>query len=79
MAESVPRRTVFRVPGARGALLVAEVERAIGDRAEVQLGAWRYTERFDALDPDSPRAISQGAYALVEGAVAAGIARARNW
>ncbi|HEX7851621.1 MAG TPA: carbohydrate porin [Sphingomonas sp.] len=71
-SASNPRRTVFRVPGARGALLVAEVEHALGGDAELQLGAWRYTNRFDPIDPRRPRAISQGAYALIEGPLGGG-------
>lgn len=67
-----PRRTAFRLPGMRGALLVAEVERALGGGAEIQLGAWRYTGRFDPLDPARSRAISQGAYALIEGPLGGG-------
>lgn len=64
-----PRRSAIRFPGTRGALQVAEVEHRIGTSGEVQLGAWRYTGRFDALDPRRPRAVSQGAYALVEGPI----------
>ncbi|HEU4959330.1 MAG TPA: carbohydrate porin [Sphingomonas sp.] len=61
-----PRRTVFRLPGAKGALIVGEVERLFGS-AEVQLGAWRYTDRFPAQASVDRRVASQGAYALVEG------------
>ncbi len=69
-----PRRSAIRFPGTRGALLVAEVEHRIGKSGKLQLGAWRYTDRFDALDPGrSPRAVSQGAYALVEGPLGRGI------
>ena len=68
-SASDPRRTVLRLPGVRGALLVAEVERKMG-HVEVQLGAWHYTTRFDALDPGATRGTSQGAYALVEGEIA---------
>ena len=72
-SSSDPRRTVFRMPGVRGALLVAEVERRLGAGVELQLGAWRYTTRFDPLDPSRPRAISQGAYALIEGPLGGGV------
>lgn len=68
-----PRRSAIRFPGTRGALLVGEIEHRIGKSGEVQLGAWRYTDRFDALDPSRPRAVSQGAYALVEGPLGSGI------
>lgn len=61
-----PRRTVFRLPGSKGALIVGEVERRFG-KAELQLGAWRYTDRFAAQDAPGRRVASQGAYALVEG------------
>ena len=63
---SDPRRTVFRLPGAKGALIVGEVERLFGS-TEVQLGAWRYTDRFPAQGSAGRRVASQGAYALVEG------------
>jgi porin len=68
-SASDPRRSVLRLPGIRGALLVAEVERKMGG-VEVQLGAWHYTTRFDPLDPGTARGVSQGAYALVEGEIA---------
>ncbi|QNA86287.1 carbohydrate porin [Sphingomonas sp. So64.6b] len=68
-----PRRSAIRFPGSRGALLVAEIEHRIGRSGEVQLGAWRYTDRFDALDPTRPRVVSQGAYALIEGPLGRGI------
>jgi len=66
-----PRRSVLRLPGIRGALIVAEADRRIGDHAEVQLGLWHYTTRFASLDPAFPaRGTSQGGYAQIEGDVA---------
>jgi porin len=66
-----PRRTVLRFPGQSGALLVAEVDVAVG-RVSVQLGGWSYTGRFDAIEQyaaAAPRQIrgNRGLYALVEG------------
>jgi porin len=67
-----PRRTAIRFPGQRGALIVAEVERQVASIGEVQLGVWHYTTRFASLDPATARReTSQGAYAMVEGQVAA--------
>lgn len=65
-AHHDPRLPAVRLPGTTGALLVGEVEVPVGS-AQVQLGAWTYTTRFDAIVPGMPRARSQGAYALVEG------------
>lgn len=67
-----PRRTVVRWPGERGALVVGEVDVVLGDAAEVQLGAWHYTSRFDRLTPPTAglpadRGVSRGAYAMLEG------------
>lgn len=68
-----PRRAVFRLPGARGALLVGEVDRKLGKGVELQLGAWRYTPKFDHIDPEiDARGVSQGAYAMVEGTTTRG-------
>jgi porin len=67
-----PRRTAIRFPGQRGALIVAEVERQLDSTGEIQLGIWHYTTRFASLDPTSARREkSQGAYALIEGQMAA--------
>jgi porin len=56
-------------PGRDGALLVAEANIPINKSGELQLGAWRYTNRFDRID-GSGEASSGGAYALVQGLVA---------
>lgn len=65
------RRTVIRFPGQSGLLLVAEADRAMGEGAKVQLGAWTYTSRFEALEAAKPvRANNQGAYGLIEGRLA---------
>ena len=61
-----PRRAALRVPGTTGALIVGEVDRTLG-RAKLQLGAWRYTARFDSVDATrSGKRPSHGAYALAE-------------
>lgn len=63
-----PRRAAFRIPGVKGALLVAEVERSLPGEGKIQAGAWRYTPRFASIDPASSRdGVSQGAYVMVEG------------
>lgn len=68
---SNPRRTVFRIPGERGALLIGEVERKFPGDGEVQLGLWHYTTTFHAIDPGATgKATSQGGYALVQGTLA---------
>lgn len=63
---SNPRRTVFRIPGERGALLIGEVERKLPGEGAIQLGMWHYTTRFDLIDPVAGgKATSQGGYALL--------------
>jgi porin len=67
-----PSRTVFRLPGHHGALLVTEGDVRLGPIGTVSAGIWRYTSRFDALvdtAPDgtpSPQRTSRGAYAAIE-------------
>jgi porin len=67
-----PKRTLFRLSGEEGALLIAEVEHRFGDRAKLKLGGWAYTGEFDAIEelaPDgSPARLgaNRGAYALIE-------------
>jgi porin len=65
-----PRDVVIRFPGQRGALIVAEADVKLAENANVQLGLWTYTSRFDTLsgNPERLRA-SRGAYALIEGSV----------
>lgn len=70
-----PRRTVFRLPGETGLLVVGEGEIQISKYAQVQIGAWTYTSSFDALDQDpgddaDDRVKSRGAYAMIEGRLA---------
>ena len=66
-----PRRTVLRLPGRHGLLLVGEVDRKFG-AGELQLGAWAYTSRFDAITRRDPSGYpsrlrgNQGVYAQVE-------------
>lgn len=68
-----PLRTVFRLPGTSGALLVGEIELPLGKRAQVQFGGWHYTTRFDALTADRPPAPASGGYVTVEGPLGAGL------
>lgn len=65
-----PRRTVVRFPGDTGLLTVAEAEYRLSEQAEIQVGAWSYTSKFDTL-PDVEGRVERrrgngGAYALVE-------------
>lgn len=63
-----PRRTVVRFPGDTGLLLVGETEIQLSDDAELQVGAWAYTTRFETIsDPERQQRGNRGAYALVEG------------
>jgi porin len=68
-----PTRTLIRLSGEEGALLIAEAEHRFGERAKLKLGGWAYTAEFDAIEdlaPDgSPARLdsNRGAYALVEG------------
>jgi porin len=55
--------------GRDGALLIAEAGWSLGDGAHMQIGAWRYTDRFDRLDGQG-RASSGGVYGLVQGRLA---------
>lgn len=71
-ARHDPRKLAVRLPGTTGALLIAEAKVPIGAWL-LQFGGWHYTTRFDALDPALPSAVSRGAYAMVEGAMARGV------
>lgn len=65
-----PRDVVIRFPGQRGALIVAEADVKVAEGADVQLGLWTYSSRFDRLSGTPARLrASRGAYALIEGAV----------
>jgi porin len=63
--------------GRDGALIAAEAGWALGKGARMQIGGWRYTDRFPRID-GSGRAASDGAYALVEGRLA-GSEQGRAW
>lgn len=63
-----PRKMAIRFPGTTGALLIAETRLPIGTWL-LQVGGWHHTTRFDALETDRPRALSRGAYGMLEGAV----------
>lgn len=73
---SDPRVPTLRLPGIRGALLVAEADVRLGAALGAKIGGWTYTSRFDALAgagaDGAPRrlASSRGAYAMVEGRLA---------
>ena len=53
-------------PGRDGALLVAEAGIPIHGTGELQLGGWRYTDRFDRIDGRG-QASSGGGYVLLQG------------
>jgi len=67
-----PMRTVLRIPGGQGALLVAEAELPLGEKAQVQFGGWHYTTRFDPVTESETAAPSSGAYAMIEGKLGGG-------
>ncbi len=67
-ARHDPRKVAFRLPGATGALLIAEARVPVGAWL-LQFGGWHYTTRFEALEPGKPPALSRGAYAMLEGSV----------
>jgi porin len=67
-----PSRTIVRLPGTSGLLMVGEAEVNLGRNAQLQVGAWRYTSKFQTIIPDEndlalERRGNQGAYAMVEG------------
>lgn len=45
-----PARTVFRLDGQEGALVVGEVEAPLGEGSRLLFGHWRYTATFDRFD-----------------------------
>lgn len=71
--RSDPGRTVFRLPGVDGALLVAEGDVSVGSGLILTAGGWTYTTRFDALTrtdqagETSRLRSSRGAYGAIEG------------
>lgn len=67
-----PGRTVIRLPGDTGVLMVGEGEIKVGAEAQVQLGAWAYSTGFERLRQDgagipTSDGSSRGGYAMVEG------------
>jgi porin len=64
-----PHRFLPGAPGRNGALLVAEAGIPIDGTGELQIGGWRYTDRFDRLDGRG-RGSSGGGYALLQGTLA---------
>lgn len=64
-----PHRFLPGRPGRDGALLVAEGGLPLGSDGQLQLGAWRYTARFDRID-GAGRASSGGAYVQLQGSLA---------
>ncbi|WP_408590151.1 carbohydrate porin [Novosphingobium sp.] len=72
-SRAEPLRAALRLPGTTGALLVAEAELPLG-KGQVQFGGWHYTNHFDAVTEGGAPAVSQGAYAMVEGPVTHAIA-----
>jgi len=75
-----PHRFQPGPPGRDGALLIAEAGVSLGGTARMQIGGWRYTDRFARLDGQG-RAGSGGVYGQIEGRLAgAGKERAlRAW
>lgn len=71
-SHAEPLRAAVRLPGTTGALLVAEVELPLGN-GQLQFGGWHYTNHFDPMTEGDAPAVSQGAYAMVEGPVTQGI------
>lgn len=73
-----PGRTVFRLPGADGALIAAEGDVRLGSSVVASVGAWTYTTRFDAIAETAPDGSplrlrrSRGAYAAIEASFATG-------
>jgi len=56
-------------PGRAGALLVAEAGIPFGGWGDLQIGGWRYTDRFARIDGQG-RTSSGGGYVLVQGRLA---------
>lgn len=64
-----PHRFLPGPPGRDGALLIAEAGMSITDAVRMQVGGWRYTNRFARLDAHG-RSSDGGVYALIEGRLA---------
>jgi porin len=67
------RFAAVQLSAADGALVVAQVEKRLGDAARLEAGAWGYTGKFPALDTLPPSVTSRrlggvgGVYGLAEG------------
>lgn len=64
-----PHRFLPGPIGRDGALLVAEAGIPVLGTGKLQIGGWRYTDRFDRID-GSGRGSSGGGYALLQGTLA---------
>lgn len=66
-----PRRTALELDGDEGALLIAEIEHAVGPAITIALGSWQHTQRAARIAaPERTKRHDAGAYALIEGNVA---------
>jgi porin len=61
-----PRRTIVRFPGDTGLLAVAEAEIRMSDKTEIQVGAWRYTSKFETIREGTRERGNHGAYVMVQ-------------
>jgi porin len=62
-----PRRTRIELSRGEGALLIAEIDRKLGENALLRAGAWAYTARFSRIEDPARDGRSAGGYVLVEG------------
>ena len=61
-----PRRTIVRFPGDTGLLAVTEAEVRLSGSAEIQVGAWGYTSKFETIRDGSRERGNRGAYVMVQ-------------
>lgn len=63
-----PARTVIRIDGEEGALLVGEVQAPLGagGKGKLLLGHWRYTAAFDGIDGNGAARGNAGSYIRAE-------------
>ena len=80
-----PAKTVIRLPGTTGILLVGEGDVRIAPKVELQLGAWTYSSKFEPISTStrtkrSRRWDNRGAYMMLEASLGS-VAKApvRGW
>lgn len=61
-----PGRTLIRLNGNEGALLVGELQAPLGEGGKLLLGHWRYTARFDLTDGSGTASGNAGTYLRAE-------------